>query len=106
MRRLLARRIVQMLLIMLAVSALLFTIFDTDQFRRKLAVAELGGFGVATLSQRDYQGWLARNGFDRPFLTRYAHWLGSIARGDLGESLEKDLPVATLLRESLARTAI
>jgi peptide/nickel transport system permease protein len=106
MRKLIARRVAQMLLIMLAVSALLFAIFDTDQFRRKLAVAELGGFGVATLSQSDYQHWLVRNGFDQPFLTRYAAWVSRLAHGELGESLEKDVPVATLLRESLAHTAI
>ena len=95
-----------MLLIMLAVSALLFAIFDTDQFRRKLAVAELGGFGVATLSESNYQKWLAKNGFDEPFLKRYGAWLGRLAHGELGESLEKDVPVATLLSESLAHTAI
>jgi peptide/nickel transport system permease protein len=106
MRKLIARRVAQMLLIMLAVSALLFAIFDTDQFRRKLAVAELGGFGVATLSQSDYQHWLVRNGFDKPFLNRYAAWVSKLAHGELGESLEKDVPVATLLRESLAHTAI
>jgi peptide/nickel transport system permease protein len=106
MRTLLARRVLQMFLIMLAVSALLFAIFDTEQFRRKLAVAELGGFGVATLSEPEYQLWLTRNGFEKPFVVRYAEWLGRLARGELGESLEKDVPVATLLRESLTRTAI
>jgi len=106
MRGLIARRLTQMLLIMLAASVLLFAIFDTDQFRRKVAVAELGGFGVATLSEQDYQHWLARNGFERPFLTRYGMWLARLTHGELGESLEKDVPVATLLRESIAHTAI
>jgi len=95
-----------MLLIMLAASVLLFAVFDTDQFRRKVAVAELGGFGVATLSEQDYQHWLSRNGFEQPFWTRYGQWLARLSHGELGESLEKDVPVATLLQESIAHTAI
>lgn len=106
MRILIARRLLQMVLIMLTVSALLFAIFDSDQFRRKVAVAELGGFGVATLSEGDYRAWIARRGLDRPFPIRYLHWLGRIVVGDLGESLEKDVAVSTLLKESLTHTAI
>ncbi len=93
-----------MLLIMLTVSALLFVIFDSDTFRQKAAVAELGGFGVATLSSDDYQAWLEKKGLNRPGLTRYAQWLRQIAHGDLGQSVEKDVAVSTLLGESLANT--
>jgi len=106
MYRLLARRLLQMLLIMLTISALLFALFDTDQFRKKMAVAELGGLGAATLSQEDYRAWLDERGYDKPFLTRYVEWIRDVAHGDLGESVEKDVPVATLLRESLANTAV
>jgi len=96
----------QMLLIMLTVSVLLFAIFDSDQFRKKIAVAELGGFGVATLSDSDYQAWLAEKGLNTPFLRRYAHWVENLAHGDLGQSIEKDVAVSTLLKESLTNTAI
>ena len=65
----------QMSLIMVTVSALLFAIFDSDQFRKSVAVAELGGFGVATSSDSDYQDWLTRKGLNAPFLSRYARWL-------------------------------
>jgi len=106
MTNLIARRAAQMLLIMLTVSLLLFAIFDSDQFRRKVAVAELGGFGIATLSDADYQDWLQKKGLNRPFLARYGEWLGAVVRGDLGRSLEKDIPVSTLLKESLANTAV
>jgi peptide/nickel transport system permease protein len=41
-----------------------------------------------------------------PFLTRYAHWLEDAAHGELGQSIEKDIAVSTLLKESLANTAI
>ena len=106
MRKLLARRLLQMVLIMLTVSALLFAIFDSDQFRRRIAVAELGGFGVATLSERDYHAWMAKKGLDKPFPVRYLGWLVRIAHGDLGVSLEKDVAVSTLLGESLEHTAV
>ena len=96
----------QMSLIMLTVSVLLFAIFDSDQFRKKVAVAELGGFGVATLSDSDYQAWLANKGLNTPFLARYARWLENLAHGDLGQSIEKDIAVSTLLKESLTNTAI
>jgi peptide/nickel transport system permease protein len=100
------RRLAQMLLIMLTVSLLLFAIFDTDQFRRKIAVAELGGLGVATMSDANYQTWLAGRGLNQPFLTRYGHWLAAVAHGDLGQSIEKDIDVSILLKESLANTGI
>jgi peptide/nickel transport system permease protein len=106
MAKLIARRLGQMLLIMLTVSALLFAIFDSDQFRRKVATAELGALGVATLSDGDYQSWLARRGLNEAFLERYAKWLGGVAHGDFGQSIEKDVAVSTLLKESLANTAI
>jgi peptide/nickel transport system permease protein len=106
MGKLLVRRALQMSLIMVTVSALLFAIFDSDQFRKRVAVAELGGFGVATLSDSDYQDWLSRKGLNAPFLSRYAHWLENLAHGDLGQSIEKDIAVSTLLKESLTNTAI
>jgi peptide/nickel transport system permease protein len=62
MGNLVVRRVAQMLLIMLTVSLLLFAIFDSEQFREKAAVAELGGFGVATLSESDYHEWLQKKG--------------------------------------------
>jgi peptide/nickel transport system permease protein len=106
MGNLIVRRLAQMLLIMLSVSLLLFAIFDSDQFRKKVAVAELGGFGAATLSDTDYQEWLAKKGLNQPFLARYEEWLNAVVHGDLGRSLEKDVAVSTLLKESLANTAV
>jgi len=106
MGQLLIRRLIQMLLIMLVVSALLFAIFDSDQFRRKVAVAELGGLGLATLSAEDYHAWLDRRGLNQPFFVRYVAWLKQLAHGDFGQSIEKDVAVSTLLEESLSNTAV
>src|SRR5271170_4082731 len=98
MRKLVLRRVFQTLLTLLTVSALLFAIFDSDQFRKKIAVAELGNFGVATLSDDDYHTWMDKKGLSQSFLTRYGEWLRDVARGDLGLSLEKDIAVSTLLK--------
>ncbi len=106
MGNLVVRRAAQMLLIMLTVSLLLFAIFDSEQFREKAAAAELGGFGVATLSEGDYREWLQKKGLNAPFLPRYGRWLEAVAHGDLGRSVEKDVAVSALLRESLANTGI
>jgi peptide/nickel transport system permease protein len=106
MRKLVFRRLLQTLLILLTVSALLFAIFDSDQFRKKIAVAELGNFGVATLSDDDYHAWIDKKGLNQSFLTRYVEWLRDVAHGDLGLSLEKDIAVSTLLKESLSNTAV
>ena len=95
-----------MLLIMGVTSLLLFAIFDTDQFRRQVAVSELGGFGVATLNESDYQAWLDRKGLSEPFLGRYVAWIGDVLHGDLGRSIEKNMAVSTLLADRLGRTAV
>ncbi|MDQ0512265.1 ABC transporter permease [Ancylobacter amanitiformis] len=106
MARLIAKRLGQMLLIMGVTSLLLFAIFDTDQFRRQIAVSELGGFGVATLNAADYEGWLEKKGLNEPFLSRYVTWVGDVMQGDLGRSIEKNMAVSTLLADRLQRTAI
>jgi len=43
-------------------------------------------------------------GLDRPILTRYLHWAGGLAHGDLGVSLTYARPVADLVAERLAVT--
>jgi peptide/nickel transport system permease protein len=106
MLKLIASRLLQMLLIMGVVSALLFFIFDSDKFKKQIAVAELGGFAVSALSDQDYQGWLERKGLNVPFYERYAKWVGGILTGDLGKSYQTNEPVATLVVERLKKTGV
>lgn len=102
---LIVRRLAQMLLIMATISILLFAVFDTDQFKKRIAVSELGAFGVATLSETDYQAWLEKKGLNEPFLKRYVEWVANTAQGRLGWSIEKNTDVGTLLGERLLKTA-
>ena len=73
MLALLFRRLIQMVLIMAVASLILFVIFDTDEFKKKIAVAELGGFAVSALSEEAYQNWLAEQGARCPVLRALRH---------------------------------
>ncbi|MHC5653617.1 ABC transporter permease [Stappia sp.] len=106
MIKLILRRLVQMILIMAVSSLLLFAIFDTPEFKKRLAVQELGGFAVSALSEESYKSWLAARGLDVPFHQRYLNWVGNIVTGDLGFSYEKNRPVGPLLADRLANTGI
>jgi peptide/nickel transport system permease protein len=106
MLKLIGSRLLQMVLIMLVVSLLLFLIFDSDKFKKQIAVAELGGFAVTALSDQDYQAWLETRGLNVPFYERYVKWVGNVVTGDLGRSFEKNEPVGKLLLERLANTGI
>lgn len=106
MLALILRRLVQMVLIMAVASFILFLIFDTDEFKKKIAVAELGGFAVSTLTEESYQGWLKEKGLDVPFYQRYVSWIGSVARGEFGKSFEKNTAIGPLLADRLINTGI
>jgi peptide/nickel transport system permease protein len=103
---LIGKRLVQMLLIMVVASLVLFFIFDSDEFKKKIAVAELGGFAVSALSDADYQQWLVNKGLDVPFVQRYVNWVGGVLAGDFGHSFEKNTDVGPLLWDRLKNTGI
>ncbi len=100
MLKLVARRLATMVLIMLVVSFVLFGIFETD----KLGVAGkvLGPYSSA--QQREL--WLEDHGYNRPFLVRYAEWVGNALHGDFGQSIRFKTPVSDLLWGRLANTGI
>ncbi|MBM9402911.1 ABC transporter permease [Gluconacetobacter azotocaptans] len=93
-----------MVLVMLAVSFLLYGVLEIDA--SAIATKILGQF--STPEQRAI--WLHRNGYDRPFLWRYAQWLGRFVTGDWGRSLHDHVAVRALvphrLGASLALCAI
>lgn len=106
MLKLISRRLLQMVLIMAVVSFVLFIIFDSDRFKKQIAVAELGGFSVAAMSESDYQKWLKDKGLDVPFHERYLTWVGGIFQGDLGKSFQKNVPVTEVIGSRLVNTGI
>jgi peptide/nickel transport system permease protein len=106
MLALILRRLIQMALIMAVASLILFVIFDTEQFKKKIAVAELGGFAVSALTEESYQNWLAEKGLDAPFYERFVKWVGDVVRGEFGHSFEKNTTIGPLLLERLTNTGI
>ena len=106
MLKLILRRLGQMVLIMAVVSFVLFLVFDSDKFKKQIAVNELGGFGVQALTEQEYEDWLTSKGLNVPFYERYADWVVDVLHGDLGFSFEKNTPVGPLLAERLVATGI
>jgi peptide/nickel transport system permease protein len=45
-------------------------------------------------------------GFDQPVPVQYVNWLGRVLRGDLGTSLARNRPVATMLLEAVGNTLV
>jgi peptide/nickel transport system permease protein len=93
-----------MALIVAVVSFVLFVVFDSPKFKRQLAVNELGGFAVETLSERDYEAWLENKGLNIPFYERYVKWVGGVLTGDFGRSYQKNADVGDLLGRALLNT--
>jgi peptide/nickel transport system permease protein len=104
MLKLILQRLAQMLLIMAVVSLVLFVVFDSPKFKKQLAVNELGGFAVESLSDADYEAWLEEKGLNVPFYERYAKWVVGIFQGDLGRSYQKNADVGHLLTKALINT--
>jgi peptide/nickel transport system permease protein len=68
--KLIGQRLLQMALIMIAVSLILFIVFDSPKFKKQLAVSDLGGLAVATLTPSDYEQWLEKKGLNVPIYER------------------------------------
>jgi len=106
MLKLILQRLAQMVLIMAVVSLVLFAVFDSDKFKKQVAVNELGGFAVSALTESDYQQWLESKGLNVPFYARYVKWVGGIFVGDLGRSFQKNADVSALVGSALWNTGV
>jgi len=94
------KRLMSMALIMLIVSFILFTIFESDKLN--VAGKVLGPY--SSIEQREI--WLENNGYNEPFVKRYATWVGNALRGDFGDSIQYKLPVSEYLWPRLKNTGI
>ncbi len=100
MARFLARRLISLLLTLLAVSFLVFALseFSPGDVARK----ELGPYATPEQVERLTE----RLGLDRALPVRYGEWLAGVLAGDLGQSRLFKRPVAEILGERLANTAL
>ena len=96
----LGKRLVAMLLTMLAVSALVFVVLEVSP--GSVATKVLGPYS----SPEQRQLWLAQHGYSAPLARRYLAWLGKVAIGDFGYSTRFKTPVHAILWPRLANTAL
>ena len=85
MKNFILRRLLQTLPMLLLASFIIFLLFAKTP----------GDFidGNITLTAARAAELKAIYGLDQPLLTRYLHWLGQLLRGDLGFSLQYQIPV-------------
>jgi peptide/nickel transport system permease protein len=100
MPRFVLSRIAIMILIMVAVSMILFLLLEFSP--GSIATKVLGQFS----SQEQREFWLEEHGYNRPMHVRYFSWLGRFVTGDLGESIRFKAPVTEILGTRLKATAI
>lgn len=93
----LASRLVQAVLVMLAVTAIAFAMFRWVGD----PVAMMSREGASAEEKAELRATL---GLDRPILVQYGEFVGRVAAGDLGVSFRNQRPVAELLAERLPAT--
>jgi len=100
MARLIGRRVVAMLLTMIAVSLVLFLLLEFNI--EDVAIKVLGPYSL----EESRQIWLQENGYLDPFYERYLRWLWSAITLDFGDSTRFKVPVIEVLGPRLAQTGI
>lgn len=97
------KRILQLILILLAITFLSFAMMrlaGSDAVMQKME-----NTGV-TLSQEAMDAARKELGLDQPFLTQYARWLGGVLRGDMGKSYLSGEEVFSVFLSKLPATLL
>ncbi len=92
------KKIVSMLLTLLAVSFIVFAAFEI--IPGDAAVSRLG----SNATKESVEALRAQMGLDRPFMIRYLSWLAGFVKGDLGTSYSYNMPVSSMILEKLPIT--
>lgn len=59
---------------------------------------------LSVMSEAEIEAFKAAKGLDGPMIVRYFIWLGDVCKGDLGYSLQNNMPVGQLMMEKLPAT--
>lgn len=103
MKKQIAKRILELIIILIVLSFLTFLLMylaPGDPAEKRLSSQ-----GVA-VTKEVLQAEQERMGLLRPFIVRYAEWLGGVVRGDFGVSFKDDMPVSPKLAAGLKNTCI
>ena len=96
----LVRRVGYMALTMLALSIVVFLLYQLNP--GNVATKVLGPYS----SEEQRQIWLEKNGFTDPLYVQYGRWLAGFATGDLGTSTRFKAPVNDIMWDRLANTGV
>jgi peptide/nickel transport system permease protein len=99
MGRFLLRRLLLMLLTLLAISALVFSLVRLQGDPRFLLMDPL-----ASISEEQWENMGRKLGLDKPLIYQYGVFLGQLATGDLGRSIFQRKPVVKVIRDKLPAT--
>ena len=98
--RIVLRRLFAVVLILLAMSVIVFAIIHI--LPGNVAYAILGEYAtpasVAALA--------AKLGLNQPLVVQYWHWLAGMLHGDFGQSLAMDRPAGPVILDALGRSAV
>ena len=93
-----ARKLIEVIPILLLVSIILFAIIN--MLPGDAAMAVMG----ESLNQEDLVRTRSELGLDKPIYVRYADWLGKVLHGDLGRAIKSHQPVTEIIMQRLPVT--
>lgn len=103
MKKQIAKRILELIVILIVLSFLTFLLMylaPGDPAEKRLSSQ-----GVA-VTKEVLRAEQERMGLLRPFMVRYGEWLGGVLHGDFGVSFKDDMPVAPKLTAGLRNTTV
>ena len=98
MRRYIARRVVALAVTLFFVSVLVFVVIRVLPGDAAMIILGTEGSPEAVARLR------AAMGLDRPIAVQYLEWIGRAVRGDLGRSIQYDVPVGGLILSRMSVT--
>ena len=104
MGRFLLRNLVKFVLLILAVSFVVFALVSVSPIDP--VQANVGQAALIGMSDEKRAALQAYWGNDQPLLQRYVEWLGAFLHGDLGTSLRYNAPVIEVIAQKAANSAL
>lgn len=96
------RRLGTMVLTIVVLTLIVFYMVNLPGNLEKVAKTE----GNMRMTDEQVAAWLDKEGFNRPFLTRYTEWIVGSVQGDMGWSRTARKPVSEVVGERLGYTGI
>ena len=100
MGRYIARRIIQMIPLLLGISLIIFLVIQAAPGGPEMVFLGQGRFVDPEIIER----YRERLGLDQPIYVQYVRWIGAAARGDFGYSYTAARPVSDMILERLPAT--